>query len=176
MRGGTLLLSAGLFAFGTASSLACTHSDYLLTLENYAPAFEEYLAASEQDVGDLDGHIVEAAYPVCDRDDLFNFVYFYVADGAVRLVGNSVTFGAAGDAEAYYSEVLEYLSADFDLAEVRTVQGEGGVISERHASLSSQSEGLTLNLAMVTEYDFGEYAVYLESYAGAGHPLLEEAQ
>ena len=176
MRGGTLLLSAGLFAFSTASSLACTHSDYLLTLDNYAPAFEEFLAASDQDVGDLDGHIVEAAYPVCDRDDLFNFVYFYVADSAVRLVGNSVTFGAASDAEAYYSELLEHLSAEYDLGEVRTVPGEGGVISERHALLSGQSGGLTLNLAMVTEYDFGEYAVYLESYVGAWHPLVEEAR
>ena len=176
MRCGTLVLSVGLLAFGTASSLACTYSDYLLTLDNYAPAFEKFLVASDQDVDDLDGHIVEAAYPVCDRDDLFNFVYFYVADSAVRLVGNSVTFGAASDAEAYYSQLLEQLSAEYDLGEVRTVQGEGGVVSERHASLTSQSGGLTLNLAMVTEYDFGEYSVYLESYVGAGHPLLEEPQ
>lgn len=176
MRGGTLLLSAGLFAFGTAGSLACTYSDYLLTIDNHVPAFEEFLAASDQSVGDLDGHVVEAAYPVCDRTDLFNFVYFYVSGGAVRLVGNSITFGAASDAEAHYSELLAQLSADYGLEENRTVQGEGGAISERHARLSGRSGGLTLNLAMVTEYDFGEYAVYLESYVGAEHPLLEEVQ
>lgn len=176
MRGSTALLSAVFLVVGAANSWACTYSDYLLTLGNHNSAFEDFLVASGQNVGDLDGHIIEAAYPVCDRADLFNFVYFYIAGGAVSLVGNSVTFGAVSDAEAYYSEILAHLSADYDLEESRTVQGDNGVISERHARLSGQAGTLTLNLAMVTEYDFGEYAVYFESYAGQSHPLLEEAQ
>lgn len=176
MRVCASLLPTVLLALTCSNSLACTYSDYLLTLENHEPRFKEFLAASNQGVGDLDRHIVDAAYPVCGKAEHFNFVHFYVADGSVRFVANSITFAVASDADEYYSKLFAYLSAEYNLQQSRTVQGESKVVRERHARFSGQAGGLTLNLAMVTEYDFGEYSVYLESYLGEENPLMQEAQ
>lgn len=169
-------LSIVLFIFSSASSQACNYEDYLFTVESYQPAFEKFLVHSELTVGDLNGRIVEAVYPVCDGGRHSNFVDFYVSNGTVRLVGNSVSFGGAADAERYYEDLLTYLSGEYKLGQSRAVHGEGGVVSERHALLTDQSDGITLNLSMVPEYDFKEYTVYLESYFGSYNPLMEEVR
>lgn len=159
-----LIIAVSIMMVGGAS--ACEYSNYVATLYNYESFFEDaelILAEANQST---DPSVELEIHPVCGRSDKQNQIGLFLVNGSVRSVGNSVTFDVKREAEAYMNDLLSYFSADFEVVERTNIPGDDGDFSQVYFTLDEKKGDTWIELSMVTEYEFGQFMVYLESHQG----------